>query len=188
VTTVNSIDRWIDNAGMDWDRFGDWLAAHEVQADVGTVWILVFGFSLLALVKFLTWWTITRQRDRTSVGWWLKRQKMAETIMFACLVILYSASLTLYYGHGDVLLTFWARMALRVILALGIIVAVYSGLRFVQALRSQNFGQPDAGVMDSRDTRQNARTERQQQRHRQQDRREVAQDARQDAMDAEGMP
>lgn len=172
---MDTIELAIDAVTNAWDAFGDWLAANETQADLYTVWVLVIGFGILAAVKAVTWWTVRCQHDRTDVGRSLKRQKIAEAVMFACLTALYGASLIIYYSDGGVVLGVWQRMGIRLILVGGIIMASLAGIRFIRALRAESFGQPDReAAMDARDVEQGNRQDRQDARSDRQQRREDA--------------
>ena len=139
---MDSIQTAIDAGANTLDACGDWLARHEEKADLWTVWVLVIGFVVLALVKIVTWHIIAKQHDRTDVGRSLKRQKLAEFVMHTCLAMLYGASLVIYYSEGGVVLGVWQLMVIRLLLIGGMTVAAYAGLRFVRALQHERWGEP----------------------------------------------
>lgn len=128
-----------------WDALGDWLTAHEQDADLWSVWLIVIGCTVLALVKLATWITIRNQRDRTDAGRALKRQKAAETAMFTAFATLYGLSLIAYYT-GAIPVNIWGRTTIRGVVVGGTIIAALAGIRLVRALRALDYGQPDQEV------------------------------------------
>ena len=127
-----------------WDRLGDWLTAHDQDADLYSVWLIVFSLMVLAGVKAVTWWTMYGQRDRTAVGVALKRQKVAEVIMFLAWWGLYALSLWVYYT-GNMPVNIWGRMAIRGVVVGGSVAAAIFGVQLTLALRAQRYGRPGNG-------------------------------------------
>lgn len=132
--------RYLPLDSVDTDRWGQWLLAHERQTDLATIWVVVIGAAILAGVKVVSYLTIRTQRDRTDVGRALKRQKLAEAVAWGALSLIYSAVLWIAYDASTPF-GVWERMGLRVLLALGIIVAVVFGVVFIRALRAERWGQ-----------------------------------------------
>jgi hypothetical protein len=132
-----------------WDAVQEWAFGQEHRFDLLTVWALAVGMTYLAYSKRETWSVIRKQHDRTRVGMAMKSQKLSEAILFACIGILYGATLFLYYMADDPL-GFWGRMAIRGILIASIVAAVWYGRRFRLALKEENWGQPDPEPSKSR--------------------------------------
>lgn len=119
----------------------DWALRHERAVELGTVWVLVATFAVLAVVKVLTWAVIRRQRDRTDVGRALKAQKLAEAVLYTAMALVYAAALSIYYNVTAV--DIWWRYGLRIVAALAMIAATVYGIRFALALRAQDWGAPE---------------------------------------------
>lgn len=123
-----------------WKALLTWLQIHDLTLDLITVWALALGFGVLATVNVVSWWTLRNQHDRTPVGKSLKQKKAAEAVICAVMAILYG--LTLYAYYDGYLFGFWERFWLRLIVIAGIVCASVFGIRFVRALRAEDWGRP----------------------------------------------
>jgi ABC-type sulfate transport system permease subunit len=125
-----------------WSDLTNWVDRHDTALDLTLLWILVVGFAMLAVVKAATWWVIRYQHDVTKVGKSLKYQKLAETVMFSVLSVIYGIALFIYYTEDGTVFGTWQRFGLRLILAAGIIGAVVAGIQFVRAMQDERWGKP----------------------------------------------
>jgi purine-cytosine permease-like protein len=112
-----------------------WLAQHDTTSDLITVWTLVACFLVLGTVNVAAWWALRDQRDRTALGWTLKRKKLAEGIAELGMAALYGLTLWGYY-QGYQFGPFW-RYSVRLLVALALLGGALWGVRFVLALRAE---------------------------------------------------
>jgi hypothetical protein len=153
---LEEFDEWSSSV---WSSVESWVIKHDMTIDLTTIWALSVGFALLCIVNIITWWSLKRQHDQTGVGRSLRGKKLSEAILDLSVSTLYSATLFAFYmGHQFTPLD---RLIVRLLLIIGILGAVFHGVRFINALRKENWGRPDYQVrtteMNRRDARQNAR-------------------------------
>lgn len=112
-----------------------WLIAYDLEANLATFWMLGLCFTVLGGVKVVSWWTIKDQRDRSGLGFPLKRQNLSEAVASFAMAFLYWALLYAHYTGYE--FGVWERLLARFIAAVGMAGAVIWGLRFIYALRKE---------------------------------------------------
>jgi hypothetical protein len=113
----------------------DWITLHDLTIDLVTVWTLVFGFAILAIVDFATWVSMIGQYDETQLGRRLRPKKLGNAIICSGMASLYG--MTLYSYYQEYQFTIWTIFALRILLIVGIITASFFGARFFLAFRRE---------------------------------------------------
>lgn len=119
---------------MNWlDSVQSWLIKNDQNMNLATTWVLALGFYFLAGVEFRSWIAIRRARNRTVIGETMRGKKFSRFVLDAGIGTLYA--LTLYAFYDGYQFAFWERFIIRIVVIVGIVFAIWYGLRFMQALR-----------------------------------------------------
>ena len=133
VRWTDNLDHWIDDAEA-------WLESHIQTVELIAVWTLSASFAILAIVKLVSWYTLRHQSDQTEVGKWLRRQKAAECFAWSAMCGYWTILLVAYYT--DYRFSIWERYGVITAIVVCVAFAALFGVRFVDALQSEDFGRP----------------------------------------------
>jgi len=109
-----------------------------------TVWVLAIGQLVQGAIHLVTWWVIHAQDSRTGVGVALSRRELTLGLKALCRTVfdgLLVATVTFgvdFEGDRGMLSPFF------VVLTLATLAALYYGVRYLLALRRENWGQASA--------------------------------------------
>lgn len=119
----------------------------ERELTVLVVWTLVASSYIQGVVHFITWWTLHRQHSETPVGHALNKRELTLGLKafsrgFFDLLLAILVTWNFYYISDPLY-----REGFFSLVVLIAILAIHFGIRFIFALREENFGQPepDAG-------------------------------------------
>ena len=106
---------------------------HEITVVILVLAVLAFAY--LAWVDVRTWWSLRRQRDRTSLGPALKGKKLAWGVVSASLAVLYLLTLVDALDWYEV--GIWPRLTVRLVTITAVVAAAITGRRFYRAYEAE---------------------------------------------------
>jgi len=129
------------------DAAADWVDRHEAILDLITVWSLVIGLSIGAVVFAVLWLVMRQQHDGTDFGKALRTQWGAMSISKVALATLYGITLYIYY-QGQNPLNTWTYLLIRLVLTVSILAAALAGVRALIQLRreTRTVAAPEGGA------------------------------------------